>query len=127
MQLVEEACLKKDVPEFTVGDTVDVHLRILDGDKERIQVFGGVVISMRGEGMRESFTVRRIVQSEGVERTFPVNSPKIAKIEVKRTGAVRRAKLYYLRKRVGKATRLRERVKGKSGSEGKETSAPATT
>src|SRR3954471_6992073 len=109
MQLVEDVHLKKEKAVFTVGDNVDVHLRILDGDKERIQIFSGVVISMRGEGMRESFTVRRIVQSEGVERTFPVHSPKIAKIEVKRTGAVRRAKLYYLRDRVGKATRLRER------------------
>src|SRR5271169_6889720 len=109
MQIVEDACLKKEAALFTIGDTVDVHLRILDGDKERIQIFNGVVISKRGDGMRESFTVRRIVQSEGVERTFPVNSPKIAKIEVKRTGVVRRAKLYYLRDRVGKATRLRER------------------
>ena len=107
--LVEASGLKKDVTDFTIGDTVDVHLRILEGEKERVQVFSGVVISRRGEGMRAMFTVRRIVQSEGVERTFPVNSPKIAKIEVKRTGRVRRAKLYYLRKRVGKATRLRER------------------
>ena len=109
MALVEEAGLKKDVPEFEIGDTVDVHQRILEGQKERIQVFNGVVIARRGEGMREMFTVRRIVQGEGVERIFPLHSPKIAKIEVKRTGAVRRAKLYYLRDRVGKATRLRER------------------
>src|SRR5205814_4968083 len=84
--LVEASGLKKDVTDFTIGDTVDVHLRILEGEKERVQVFSGVVISRRGEGMRAMFTVRRIVQSEGVERTFPVNSPKIAKIEVKRTG-----------------------------------------
>jgi large subunit ribosomal protein L19 len=109
MTLVEETGLKKNVAPFTIGDQVDVHQRILEGQKERIQVFSGVVISRRGEGMREMFTVRRIVQGEGVERIFPVNSPKIAKIEVKRTGAVRRAKLYYLRDRVGKATRLRER------------------
>jgi large subunit ribosomal protein L19 len=107
--LVEDSQLKKDVPDFRIGDTVDVHQRILEGEKERVQVYSGVVISMRGEGMRASFTVRRIVQGEGVERTFPINSPRIAKVDVKKTGAVRRAKLYYLRDRVGKATRLRER------------------
>jgi large subunit ribosomal protein L19 len=112
--LVEEPGIKK-VADFDVGDQVDVHQRILEGEKERTQLFAGVVISKRGEGMREMFTVRRIVQGEGVERTFPVNSPKIARIDVKRTGAVRRAKLYYLRERVGKATRLRER-KEKEGS-----------
>jgi large subunit ribosomal protein L19 len=109
MELVERAAAKTDVPAFEIGDTVDVHVRILEGSKERTQVFSGVVIGRRGGGMREMFTVRRIVQGEGVERVFPVHSPKIAKIEVKRTGRVRRAKLYYLRKRVGKATRLRER------------------
>src|SRR5215469_15738262 len=107
--LVEQASQRQDVPQFTIGDTVDVHQRILEGTKERVQVFNGVVIARRGEGMREMFTVRRIVQGEGVERVFPLHSPKIAKIEVKRTGQVRRAKLYYLRDRVGKATRLRER------------------
>jgi large subunit ribosomal protein L19 len=107
--LVEESGLKKDAPRFDIGDQVDVHQRILEGEKERIQVFSGVVISKRGEGMREMFTVRRIVQGEGVERTFPLHSPRIAKVEVKRTGVVRRAKLYYLRDRVGKSTRLRER------------------
>jgi large subunit ribosomal protein L19 len=109
LTLVEEAASKKDVSIFEIGDTVDVHVRILEGTKERVQIFSGVVISRRGSGMREMFTVRRIVQSEGVERIFPLHSPKIAKIEVKRTGRVRRAKLYYLRDRVGKATRLRER------------------
>jgi large subunit ribosomal protein L19 len=112
LALVEEAAKKKDVAEFRIGDQVDVHQRILEGQKERVQVFSGVVIGRKGEGMRESFTVRRIVQGEGVERIFPLHSPKIAKIEVKRTGRVRRAKLYYLRDRVGKATRLRERTKG---------------
>jgi large subunit ribosomal protein L19 len=107
--LVEDAAVKKEVTEFRIGDQVDVHQRILEGQKERIQVFSGVVIARRGEAMRETFTVRRIVQGEGVERIFPLHSPKIAKIEVKRTGRVRRAKLYYLRGRVGKATRLRER------------------
>jgi large subunit ribosomal protein L19 len=109
LALVEQAGLKSSVTDFTIGDTVDVHLSILEGDKARTQVFAGVVISRRGEGLNEMFTVRRIVQGEGVERTFPLHSPKIAKIDVKRTGAVRRAKLYYLRDRVGKATRLRER------------------
>jgi large subunit ribosomal protein L19 len=114
MEAVEKAAMRKDVPEFTIGDTVEVHQRILEGQKERIQIFNGVVISRKGEGAREMFTVRRIVQNEGVERVFPLHSPKIAKIEVKRTGEVRRAKLYFLRDRVGKATRLRER-KGKGG------------
>jgi large subunit ribosomal protein L19 len=88
---------------------VDIHQRILEGEKERVQVFNGLVIARKGDGARATFTVRRIVQGEGVERVFPVNSPKIAKIEVKRRGETRRAKLYYLRKRVGKATKLRER------------------
>jgi large subunit ribosomal protein L19 len=115
--LVEESSIKKEVPQFEIGDTVDVHQRILEGQKERIQIFNGVVIARRGEGTRAMFTVRRIVQGEGVERQFPLHSPKIAKIEVKRTGKVRRAKLYYLRDRVGKATRLRERkVKGADGA-----------
>jgi large subunit ribosomal protein L19 len=106
---VEQAAMKQEPPKFEVGDTVDVHQRILEGTKERIQVFSGVVIARRGGGMSEMFTVRRIVQGEGVERQFPLHSPKIAKVEVKRTGVTRRAKLYYLRDRVGKATRLRER------------------
>lgn len=109
MQIVEDAQMKKDAGKFNIGDQVDVHQRILEGEKERVQVFTGVVIARKGGGMRETFVVRRIVQGEGVERTFLVHSPKISKVEVKRTGAVRRAKLYYLRDRVGKATRLRER------------------
>ncbi len=120
LTLVEDSGIKKDMTPFRIGDQVDVHQRILEGQKERVQVFSGVVIARRGEGMRETFTVRRIVQGEGVERIFPLHSPKIAKVEVKRTGRVRRAKLYYLRDRVGKATRLRQRVKGAAG-----TSAPA--
>lgn len=111
-----EKDVAREIDTFEIGDTVDVHQRILEGSKERVQVYTGVVISRRGEGMSEAFTVRRIVQGEGVERIFPINSPKIAKVEVKRTGRVRRAKLYYLRDRVGKATRLRERVKGDSGA-----------
>jgi large subunit ribosomal protein L19 len=131
MVLVEEGQMKKDMPEFMIGDQVDVHQRILEGQKERIQVFSGTVIARRGEGMRETFTVRRIVQGEGVERIFPLHSPRIAKVEVKRTGRVRRAKLYYLRKRVGKATRLRERrAKGTETSARpakKKATAPAPT
>src|SRR5213080_2859895 len=100
---------RADLPDFQVGDTVAVHQRILEGQKERIQVYSGTVIARRGEGVREMFTVRRIVQGEGVERIFPVNSPKIAKVEVKRAGQARRAKLFYLRDRVGKATKLKER------------------
>ncbi len=109
MSLVEQGAFRKGVEEFEIGDQVDVHQRILEGTKERVQIFNGVVIARRGSGTRETFTVRRIVQGEGVERIFPLHTPKIAKIEVKRTGKVRRAKLYYLRDRVGKATRLRER------------------
>jgi len=105
----EESSLREDPLVFDVGDTVDVHTRILEGDKERVQVFTGVVIARRGGGTRETFTVRRIVSGEGVERTFPVHSPKIAKLEVKRHGRSRRAKLFYLRDRVGKKTRLAER------------------
>ena len=107
--LVEKADLKEEMPFFEIGDTVDVHCRILEGEKERVQVFNGVVIARSGAGTKEMFTVRRIVQGEGVERKFPFHSPRIAKVEVKRSGVVRRAKLYYLRDRVGKATRLKER------------------
>ena len=109
MKLVEQSSLKSDVAFFEIGDTVDVHCRILEGEKERIQIFSGVVIARSGCGTREMFTVRRIVQGDGVERKFPIHSPRIAKIEVRRAGVVRRAKLYYLRDRVGKAVRLKQR------------------
>jgi large subunit ribosomal protein L19 len=109
LEKVEKASLKEDPPQFEIGDTVDVHTRIMEGDKERIQIFNGTVIAKSGAGSREMFTVRRIVQGEGVERKFPLHSPRIAKVEVKRSGVVRRAKLYYLRDRVGKAVRLKER------------------
>ncbi|MGW8257874.1 MAG: 50S ribosomal protein L19 [Thermoguttaceae bacterium] len=109
LSLVEKDSLKEEKPVFDIGDTVDVHCRILEGDKERIQIFSGTVIARSGSGSREMFTVRRIVQGEGVERKFPLNSPRIAKIEVKRSGVVRRAKLYYLRQRSGKRVRLRQR------------------
>lgn len=111
IRAVEKAHLKSDLPKIAVGDTVDVHLRIVEG-KERIQVFSGVVIKIQGTGISKSMTVRRIVLNEGVERILPLNSPKIAKIEVKRHGHVRRAKLYYLRDRVGKSRRLRDRQRG---------------
>jgi large subunit ribosomal protein L19 len=107
--LVEKSSLKPQVPQFAVGDEVDVHTRILEGEKERIQIFNGVVIARSGSGSREMFTVRRIVAGEGVERKFPLHSPKIANIVVKRSSIVRRAKLYFLRDRVGKAVKLRER------------------
>lgn len=109
LELVEKKSLKEEVPYFEIGDTVDVHCRILEGDKERIQIFSGLVIARSGAGTREMFVVRRIVQGEGVERKFPIHTPRIAKIEVKRSGIVSRAKLYYLRDRVGKAVRLKER------------------
>lgn len=109
LDLAAQSSLQDNKPEFEVGDTVDVHTLIQEGNKERVQVFSGVVIAMRGEGINENFTVRRIVAGEGVERTFPVHSPKVSQIDIKRHGKVRRAKLYYLRDRVGKATRLAER------------------
>ncbi len=110
IELVERSTMKETVPFFEIGDTVDVHVRILEGEKERVQIFNGVVIARSGAGPREMFVVRRIVQGEGVERKFPVHSPRIADIAVKRSGKVRRAKLYYLRERTGKAVRLKERV-----------------
>jgi large subunit ribosomal protein L19 len=109
MRLVEKTSMKQEIPQFEIGDTVDVHCRILEGDKERIQLFSGTVIARSGSGTREMFTVRRIVQGEGVERKFPLHSPRIAKVVVTRSGVVRRAKLYFLRDRVGKAVRLKDR------------------
>lgn len=109
LDMVEQTSMKKEVPYFEVGDTVDVHTIILEGEKRRIQIYNGTVIARNGSGTRETFTVRRIVAGEGVERKFPLHSPNIAKIDVKRAGVVRRAKLYYLRDRVGKAVRLKER------------------
>jgi len=117
MKSVESSSLRQEPLVFNIGDTVNVHTRILEGDKERIQIFSGLVIARRGTGTREMFTVRRIVSGEGVERTFPVNSPKIARLEVLRHGRVRRAKLFYLRDRVGKATKLTERRARKETTE----------
>ncbi len=105
----EQGSMKEKLHKFEIGDTVDVHVRILEGDKERIQIFNGVVIARSGGGTREMFVVRRIVQGEGVERKFPIHSPRIADIVVKRSGKVRRAKLYFLRERSCKAVRLKER------------------
>lgn len=112
LNLVEQSSLKSNLPEFDIGDTVDVHTKILEGEKERTQIFTGTVIARSGSGTRAMFTVRRIVAGEGVERKFPLHSPKIDKIEVKRSGYVRRAKLYFLRDRIGKAVRLKERRRG---------------
>jgi large subunit ribosomal protein L19 len=103
--------LKKNVPTFAVGDTVKVHTKVVEGDKERIQVFSGVVIARRGTGAKQMFTVRRISYGEGVERVFPIHSPRIDKIEVEHRGKVRRSKLYYLRRRIGKgAVQVKERT-----------------
>ena len=122
LSVVEQCSMKPSVPKFDIGDTVDVHVRILEGDKERIQIYNGVVIARSGSGTREMFVVRRIVQGEGVERKFPIHSPRIADIVVKRSGKVRRAKLYYLRERSGKSVRLKERFT--SGAAATEAKAP---
>ena len=113
LEAVEQPHLKQNAPQFEVGDTVDVATRIVEGDKERIQVFSGTVIMRKGSGINATFTVRRIVNNEGVERIYPVHSPFIASVTVKRSGERRRAKLFYLRDRVGKAVRLVEKRKTK--------------
>ena len=110
IRAIEQQQIKQDVPEFNVGDNVKVHYRITEGNRERIQVFQGDVIRRQGASNRETFTVRKISFSIGVERTFPVHSPKIERIEVMRQGDVRRAKLYYLRKKVGKAAKIKEKA-----------------
>jgi large subunit ribosomal protein L19 len=113
METVAQSGMKNDrLDSFTIGDTVDVHVKIVEGEKERIQIFTGIVIAKKGSKLNEAFTVRRLVGNEGVERVFPLHSPSIDKIEVKKSGKVRRAKLYYLRDRVGKATRLAENIEG---------------
>jgi large subunit ribosomal protein L19 len=124
LENVEKNYLKKEQLQFEVGDTVDVSTRIIEGEKERIQIFAGTVIMKKGRGMNETFTVRRIVNNEGVERIFPINSPFISKVTVRRSGETRRAKLFYLRDRIGKATRLAEvRKIKKEEAPAKETSA----
>jgi large subunit ribosomal protein L19 len=106
---VEKKNLKSDIPHFEIGDTVDVHCRIKEGEKTRIQIFSGTVIARSGRGMNQAFTVRRIVEDEGVERTFPINSPNVVTIKTVRSGKTRRAKLYYLRQRSGKSVKLSEK------------------
>jgi len=109
IKAVEKEYLKDDRAEFRAGDTVKVHVKVVEGSNERIQVFEGVVLRRMGSGISERFTVRKVTQGIGVERTFPIHSPRIAKIEVVRYGRVRRARLYYLRQRSGKAARIKER------------------
>ena len=111
IKLVEQENLRSDLPKFNVGDTVRVHVKVVEGKRERIQVFEGIVLKRQNGGARETFTVRKISYGVGVERTFPLNSPKFEKIEVTRFGKVRRAKLYYLRDRVGKATKVKEKTR----------------
>ena len=109
IEALEKEQLRSDIPEFRAGDTVKVYVKVVEGTRERVQLFEGVVISRSGSGVREMFTVRRISYGVGVERTFPVHSPRLEKIVVARKGVVRRAKLYYLRNLTGKAARIRER------------------
>ena len=109
IQALEQEQLRSDIPEFAPGDTVRVHVKVVEGTRERIQAFEGVVIARSGTGVRETFIVRRISYGVGVERTFPVHSPRLDKIQLMRRGIVRRAKLYYLRNLTGKAARIRER------------------
>jgi large subunit ribosomal protein L19 len=106
LDAVESKSLRGNIPHFEIGDTVDVHCRIVEGNKERVQVFSGTVIARKGRGVNEMFTVRRIVNNEGVERTFPLNCPNVLDVRPLRSGKAKRAKLYYLRKRTGKAVRL---------------------
>ncbi len=117
IQGLEEQALRTDHPEFRPGDTVRVHVRIIEGDKERVQVFEGVVISQKGGGISSTFTVRKMSYGVGVERVFPRHSPMIARVEVKKRGRVRRARLFYLRERTGKAARIPDRIdKSKRGA-----------
>lgn len=109
IQMVESAHVRDDIPDFSPGDHVKVHVRVVEGGRERIQVFEGIVIARDGAGVRETFTVRKISFGVGVERVFPVHAPIISKIEMTRRGDVRRAKLYYLRDRIGKSARIREK------------------
>ena len=112
LDALDAQSLRSDIPDFRPGDTLKVHVRVIEGSRERVQIFKGVVIRRQGGGVRETFTVRKISFGVGVERTFPVHSPNIAKIEVDRRGDVRRAKLYYLRGLTGKAARIKERRTG---------------
>ncbi len=109
IKMVDQDYMKTEIPPFRPGDTVKVHVKVVEGSRERTQVFEGTVIRRRGSGLGETFTVRRISYGVGVERTFPVHSPRLDKIEIVRRGRIRRARLYYLRERVGKAARIKER------------------
>lgn len=111
IEKITSAQLRNDVPEFRAGDTVRVHALIVEGERERVQIFEGLVIKRRGTGISESYTVRKISNGVGVERTFPLHTPRVAKIEVVRKGRVRRAKLYYIRALAGKAARIKERTR----------------
>ena len=111
VQIVEQENLRDDLPYFGIGDTVKVHIKVVEGKRERIQVFEGIVLKRQNGGSRETFTVRKISYGVGVEKTFPLNSPRIEKIEITRSGKVRRAKLNYLRDRVGKAVKVKEKVR----------------
>ena len=110
LKLIAQDSLKSEVPAIEVGDTVKVHVKIREGDKERIQLFEGTVIAKHGGGISETFTVRRVSYGVGVEKTFPLHSPNVAKVEITRVGKVRRAKLYYLRDRMGKASKVKEKI-----------------
>lgn len=116
LDALDAQSLRSDIPDFRAGDTLKVHVRVIEGNRERVQVFEGVVIRRQGGGVRETFTVRKISFGVGVERTFPLHSPNIAKIEVARRGDVRRAKLYYLRELRGKAAKIKERREAPSAS-----------
>ena len=121
IESINAESLKTDIPRFDVGDTINVHIRIVEGDKERVQVYQGTLISRKGRGIDENITVRRMVGDIGVEKTWPIHSPLIAKYEVVRRGDARRAKLYFLRDRVGKSRRLRDRRRGMKHVEGMDT------
>ncbi|HEY5913075.1 MAG TPA: 50S ribosomal protein L19 [Verrucomicrobiae bacterium] len=124
---IESEQYRKEAAEFGVGDTVRVHTKVVEGDKERIQVFSGVVIGRRGHGLNEMFTVRRISYGEGVERVFPVHSPRVERVEVERKGRARRAKLTYLRKRLGKGATLVKEKETRTGGAAAASENPATT
>ncbi|MBR6101567.1 MAG: 50S ribosomal protein L19 [Ruminococcus sp.] len=111
LKLIESSSMKENAPVVNIGDTVKVHVRIAEGDKSRIQIFEGTVIAKKHGGINETFTVRRVAHGCGIERVFPVHSPVVEKVELVRSGKVRRAKLYYLRKRVGKAAKIKEMIK----------------
>ncbi|MBP3793657.1 MAG: 50S ribosomal protein L19 [Ruminococcus sp.] len=110
LKLISESSMRKEIPAFSIGDTVRVHVKIVEGEKSRIQVFEGTVIAKKHGGISETFTVRRVAHGCGIERVFPVHSPSVDKVEVVRKGKVRRAKLYYLRNRVGKAAKVKESI-----------------